>query len=325
MSDNYAVVIKHFYDLGNESASDIARITGISYPTVKYNLDKIKETGLTAHRPRSGRPRKITPILETDIDILLDKPEANSTIKMKSVLDSLHKEKVSESTIRRHLRNRGIKFKLPITTPNLLPRHIEKRVDWGNQHRSFDWSKVIFSDESSIQLHRNTIKSWVRPGVTKFKKAPKFTKKIMVWGAISMFGRSELKIIRGNMDKEMYRGILQGYLEPFVAQRAPKKWIFQQDNNPKHCSKLLKQYFEEKKITVLDWPSCSPDLNPIENIWSILKRRVEERNPTTVDELEQIAKEEWVQIPDQFIQNSILSMEKRINELLDAKGNKINY
>ena len=150
MSDNYAVVIKHFYDLGNESASDIARITGISYPTVKYNLDKIKETGLTAHRPRSGRPRKITPILETDIDILLDKPEANSTIKMKSVLDSLHKEKVSESTIRRHLRNRGIKFKLPITTPNLLPRHIEKRVDWGNQHRSFDWSKVIFSDESSI-------------------------------------------------------------------------------------------------------------------------------------------------------------------------------
>ena len=76
---------------------------------------------------------------------------------------------------------------------------------------------------------------------------------------------------------------------------------------------------------MLDWPSCSPDLNSIENIWSILKRRVEQRNPTTVDELEQIAKEEWVQIPDQFIQNSILSMEKRINELLDAKGNKINY
>ena len=50
--------------------------------------------------------------------------------------------------------------------------------------------------------------------------------------------------------------------------------LFQQDNDSKHTSKLAKEFFEEAKITALDWPAQSPDLNPIEHIWALMKKKL---------------------------------------------------
>ena len=50
--------------------------------------------------------------------------------------------------------------------------------------------------------------------------------------------------------------------------------IFQQDSAPCHKAKMITNCFKKMKITVLDWPGNSPDLNPIENLWSIVKNRL---------------------------------------------------
>ena len=76
---------------------------------------------------------------------------------------------------------------------------------------------------------------------------------------------------------------------------------------------------------MLSWPANSPDLNPIENVWHMLKRAVESRNPTNINDLKQYSLEEWAKIPQEHINNCILSMPQRINELLEKKGHKINY
>ena len=70
--------------------------------------------------------------------------------------------------------------------------------------------------------------------------------------------------------------------------------MFQQDDDPKHTSKVVKEWLNQARIKVLEWPSQSPDLNPIENMWTVLKKQVRVRKPTNLVELHQLCQEDVV-------------------------------
>ncbi len=75
-----------------------------------------------------------------------------------------------------------------------------------------------------------------------------------------------------------------------------KHFVFQRDRDPKHTAKIVENWFIENKIEKLDWVSQSPDLNPIEPIWSMMKKRMELHYLSNRDELWEILQQEWYTI-----------------------------
>jgi len=99
---------------------------------------------------------------------------------------------------------------------------------------------------------------------------------IMVWGCFTCHGVGYLCRINQSLDAELYRQILdidfKGTLAFYNLEK--DKIIFQQDNDPKHTAKLTKQWFIDNQIPLLEWPVQSPDLNPMEYLWSEIDSRL---------------------------------------------------
>ncbi len=122
----------------------------------------------------------------------------------------------------------------------------------------------------------------------------------MLWGCFSAHGPGRLVRIRGIMNAALYMEILEENLLQSVQQlRLCRGFVFQQDNDPKHTAKVIKAGFGNHNINLLEWPSQSPDLNPIENLWAELKRRVRGRQPQNLEELETYCLKEWDNIPQE--------------------------
>lgn len=157
---------------------------------------------------------------------------------------------------------------------------------------------IIFSDESSIQLHQNkTVMYRLKGSLPAALPKPKHPLKVHVWAAISRRGPSKITIFDGIMEKEFFtKSILRDNLLPFIKERFPDSHRFQQDNDPKHRSNMAKQFMEENGInwwTV--WPSESPDINPIEMVWNQMKRNIARSEPKTKNELLQCIQKFWIE------------------------------
>ncbi len=98
------------------------------------------------------------------------------------------------------------------------------------------------------------------------------------------------------------------------------QFVFQHDNDSKHTSLLVKNYFQMSKVNILNWPAKSPDLNPIEKLWGLLKTRVQARRPTNLEELEIFAKEEWAATPQKTCLKCVENYNKRLKAVIKQKG-----
>jgi transposase len=317
--------ILHFWENGYRSPSTIARLTKISIRTIKYNIAKIKQQGTVDDRIRTGRPRKVS---SADNKALGQWIRRNNEITAKEMAQKLLQGRglhVSRWTVQRQLQRLGYKSILPYGTPMLTQKQKDARVQWAIEHKDDDWSRTVFTDETCYQLFRNTIRRWSKNPKAEIKRIPKNRQKIMVWGGISIKGLVGYYSFRAIMDGAYYVHILKDHLIPNARKQFGRRWRLQQDNDPKHRSCLAKNFLQKEVPETIDWPSNSPDVNPVENLWSILKRRVEKRKPSNLDELNQFLHEEWKIIDLSILNNLIKSMKTRCLALINSKGERINY
>ena len=127
------------------------------------------------------------------------------------------------------------------------------------------------------------------------------------------------------MDGAYYIQILQDHLIRNARKQFGRRWRLLQDNDPKHKSRIVKKFLDEEVPEVIDWPSNSPDANPIENLWSVIKRRVEKRRPSNLNELNKFLHDEWNKVDMLIINNLIKSMKSRCLALIESKGERIDY
>ncbi len=96
-------------------------------------------------------------------------------------------------------------------------------------------------------------------------------------------------------------------------------FIFQQDLTPAHTAKSTKSQLNDHGVGVFDWPANSPDLNPRENLWGIVKRKMRNHRPKNADELKATVKETWASTSPQQCHKLITSMPRRIEAVIKAK------
>ena len=241
---------------------------------------------------------------------------------------------VSAQTICRTLHQIGVHGCHSRRKPLLKTIHKKARKqfaeDMSTKHMDY-WNHVLWSDERKINLFSpDGFKHvWRRPGVAYKDKCVMPTVKhnggnVMVWSCMSAAGVGELHFIEGDMNYNMYCEILQQSMIPFL-QKLGRKAMFHHENDPKHTSKTTTALQKRLRVKVMDWPSMSPDLNPVENLWGILKLKVEVRKVSNIRQLRDVDMEEWKGIPVATCEALVNSMSKRVKAVLDNDGGHNKY
>ncbi len=226
-------------------------------------------------------------------------------------------------------------FRKRATKPLLNQRQRQKRLTWAVEKKNWtvaQWSKVLFSDESKfcISFGNQGPRVWRKSGEAQnpccLKSSVKFPQSVMIWAAMSSAGVGPLCFLKSTVNAAIYQEILEHFMLPSADKLyGDADFIFQQDLAPAHTAKGTKSWFNDHGVTVLNWPANSPDLNPIENLSGIVKRKMRDTRLNNADDLKATVKETWASIPPQQCHKLITSMPRWIEAVIKAKGAPTKY
>ncbi|CAB5393933.1 unnamed protein product [Rhizophagus irregularis] len=234
--------------------------------------------------------------------------ECSTAVQVQKKLQVDHKIEVSAETVHRAFKKNDLKSMVKVKKPLLLPRHKKARYEFAKKYKH--WKKGGAIEGSACKRNNKVWWRWC------FQ---------FVWGCFTAQGIGYLCRIDSRMDAELYCKILEedflmtlDYYDLDVVDV-----VFQHDNDPKHKARITTDWLETNNINVLDWLAQSPDLNPIENLWSELERRLRKdgsiiiTNKTSLWEKIQTS---WNNIETEVCTKLIETMPRRIEDVIKQKG-----
>lgn len=310
---------------GVQSHRAIGRALKVKHQTVAAVFKKFQETGDVRDFARTGRPSKTTSAQDKELIHIARRHDEEPSTDIADRFQQRTGTRLAASSVRRHLVAAGLEARPFASKPALTEAQKAKRLSFAHDNRRRRWGEVLFSDETKIAL--GSRKRLVRrfKGEKKYKRTFKHPGSVNVWGCFGRRGFGSIHIFRENLTGELYRDILNTHLRQSAAACVPARWVFQDDNDPKHRSRVAKQWLATHKIRRLDWPPNSPDANPIENVWRPLKDNVAARRPKNLDQLERYIREEWDKFTPDYAATLVGSMPNRISELIKQNGDVIQY
>jgi transposase len=219
--------------------------------------------------------------------------------------------------------------------PLLTPEHITARLEWANKHKSWDfemWKRVSWTDAASFTTGVFGKIYVTRTAEEKYHPQcliPKFAgfSARMAYAGISGIMKGPLILMDkswGKINAAIYtqKVLPQFYqfLHNIESTVGFMRSIHMEDNASIHTAKLTQAYHTYHGVIRMTWPAHSPDLNPIENVWRLLKYRIGRRFPTTDAQVEQYLVEEWEKLQLEDFKKYIESMPARCQAVIDAKG-----
>lgn len=298
----------------------------ISMRHLYTKLNILEEDGYIDERRKgnSGRRSVLSRTNKQNILVLLEqKPEVNAS-EIKSILGL----SCGTDAIRNFIHQQGFKFLKIIERPILSNKHKEARLQFAINHLNDRWDRTFFLDESSFVLGAHRFACYQKRGQRVQKDRFKHPQKVNLVGMISASGATRLILFQENLTGPLFKEYLQTLKrDADLIYPTKRGYKIAMDRDPKHTATIVKEYIAQAKIEILeDWPACSPDLNPIENLWGLMEKELQKKFTKNLFTLKRNLRSIWVSLTrKEKLASLISSMPDRLKCVIKNNGSQTNY
>ncbi|CAF4645019.1 unnamed protein product [Rotaria sp. Silwood2] len=310
----------------------IARQLNVSQKCVFGVAQKLKQNLPLFNSVGQGRKKATTKAEDQYLLKIMKQDRTKSSQMLAAEWNSSNGKQLCASTVRRRLINMGYKSYTTKRKPLRTPDQIKQRLKFANDHKHWlkEWQNIIWSDEAHFEVLNRKNRTFVRRLKSESNEPFNFVPRVQggggsvsVWGCMSGGARGPLVTYTGRLNGPAYVKVIEEALPMFIENTfdAPNNnWAYMHDNALAHRSKYTADWFENNHINVLEWPSNSPDMNPIENVWDYMDKQLRKLKPTNVGQLQEMIGKLWCGFTPIRCQQLVNSMPRRVQQCILARG-----